>query len=133
MNIRKKKDCWSDIDLCEQYSVDNAILTRAAHDAGAAKLGLDDCTLGEQVPAHVVRVCRVLLHGLDLCFFGLAGFGIGDVRKQCPEGTDLVIPAERTDNPVPLFADMGICRFETDFRPSLHLCRATPAAGNLSY
>ena len=41
--------------------VDDAVLTRAAHDAGVADLGLDDCAFGEQVPAHIVRVCRVLL------------------------------------------------------------------------
>src|SRR5271157_5386793 len=119
--------------LFEQQCVDDAILTRTAGNPGMSDLGLDNRSLGEKVSSDIVRVCRVLLRGLDFYLSGLAVLRVGHVCDACTQRTDFVVSAERPDNPCTVLTDMGVCRCKSDLSSPLHLGRAAPAPGYLPY
>lgn len=72
------------------------MLPWAADDLCHAKFSPDNCTLGKEVSANIVRVCRILLHILDLYFLGDTSLGIADCCKFCTKCTNFTVPPKRT-------------------------------------
>ncbi len=114
--------------LFKKNRVHDAVLGRPGEDPGLSELGLDDGPPGEDVSPHVVRVCPVLHHRLDLRLPRLAGGGHGDIRELGPQGPDLVIPAPRPDEPAPALPEGRVGGSPPDLEPLLPPGDAVPLA-----
>ena len=92
----------------QQYGIDDAILAGPVGYPGISQLCLDDRTLGEDVPSHVVQIGLVLLYSLDLDSRGLTCLGVSDCGHIASQHAQLHISAQGLDLLDSDFGDRGV-------------------------
>ena len=81
------------VDSFDEDRVDGAVLPGAIRDLRLTGAGLDDGTLGQDVTAHEVAVCRALDHILDRGGRILLRLRVEDVRVVPLEKSHLAVAA----------------------------------------
>jgi len=97
-----------------------------------AFVGVDDCTLGEDVTAYVVGVGWTLDHSLDGYLLGLAGARVVDANLVVDQYPDEDVPACLSINLASGLADQSELLLAADFSPSLAACLNPSSTTGLS-
>jgi len=92
----------------QQYGIDDAILAGPVGYPGISQLCLDDRTLGEDVPSHVVQIGLVILYSLDLDRRGFTCLGVSDCGHIASQHAQLHISAQCLDLFDSDFGDSGV-------------------------
>jgi len=103
----------------QQYGINNAILAGPVCYPGVSHFCLDDCTLGENVPSHVVQIGLVFLYGLNLHYLGLACDGISDCGHVATQHAHLYVSAFGLDLLNPDRGNGGVALLSADLTLSL--------------
>jgi|TARA_B110000263_G_scaffold229673_1_gene223619 hypothetical protein len=116
----------------EKNTVDDTIMTWAASDSNLSHIGINDCTLCENISSDVVRVGWALYNSLDCGDLSLASFWIVNANFVCRKDTNKIVATGfAVDLPL-YFSNQSELLLTADFCPSLATSLNSATACGLS-